>query len=167
MSNKNINCLLLFFTYDLQNFIIIMHKNLILLGIFLFIISCETTAPLTKITEILPEPTEKIIYQPDDNVSDKSEKVLNKKDTDIANIEVQEFRDIEDYVHKNISSVVLKYGDFNFSKKEEIYELHRYNAVKCRIFIQNSTSNQKIISITIYQIEDKKILSSYEKDLCN
>ena len=61
MSNKNINCLLLIFTYDLQNFIIIMYKNLILLGIFLLLIGCETTTPTTK---IIPEPSEKVIFIP-------------------------------------------------------------------------------------------------------
>lgn len=164
MSNKNINCLLLIFTYDLQNFRIIMNKNHILLGIFLFLIGCETTTPITKIKEVLPEPTEKIIYQPDENTSIENNEVLDDSDTEI---EILEFLGIENYIQKNISSVISTYGNFNFSKKEEIYELHRYNANKCRIFIQNNTSNKKIISITIFHIEDKKVFKTYEKDLCN
>ena len=164
MSNKNINCLLLFFTYDLQNFIIIMHKNLILKGIFLLLIGCETTAPITKIKEILPEPTEKVIYQPDENTSIANKEVLDETEIEI---EVQDFLEIENYIQKEISSVISTYGNFNFSKKEEIYELHRYNANKCRIFIQNNTSNKKIISITIFHIEEKKVLKNYKKDLCH
>ena len=164
MSNKNINCLLFIFTYDLQNFIIIMHKNLILIGIFLFLIGCETTAPITNIKEILPEPTEKIIYQPDENTSIENNELLDE--TEIA-IEVQDFLEIENYIQKDVSSVILKYGNFNFSKEEEKYELHRYNANRCRIFIQNSTSNKKIISVTIFHIEEKKVFKTYKKDLCN
>lgn len=164
MSNKNINCLLLFFTYDLQNFIIIMHKNLILKGIFLLLIGCETTAPITKIKEILPEPTEKVIYQPDENTSIANKEVLDETEIEI---EVQDFLAIENYIQKEISSVISTYGNFNFSKKDEIYELHRYNANKCRIFIQNNTSNKKIISITIFHIEEKKVLKNYKKDLCH
>jgi len=166
MSNKNINCLLFIFTYDLQNFIIIMHKNLILIGIFLFLIGCETTAPITKIKEILPEPTEKVIYQPDENTSIENTEVLDETEMEIE-ITVQDFLGIENYIQKDISSLISTYGNFNFSKKEEIYELHRYNANKCRIFIQNNTSNKKIISITIFHIEEKKVLKNYKKDLCN
>ena len=166
MSNKNINCLLFIFTYDLQNFIIIMHKNLILIGIFLFLIGCETTAPITKIKEILPEPTEKVIYQPDENTSIENKEVLDETEMEIE-IAVQDFLEIENYIQKDISSVVSTYGNFNFSKKEEIYELHRYNANKCRIFIQNNTSNKKVISITIFHIEVKNVLICYKNDLCN
>ncbi len=164
MSNKNINCLLFIFTYDLRNFIIIMHKNLILKGIFLLLIGCETTAPITKIKEILPEPTEKVIYQPDENTSIANKEVLDETEIEI---EVQDFLEIENYIQKEISSVISTYGNFNFSKKDEIYELHRYNANKCRIFIQNNTSNKKIISITIFHIEEKKVLKNYKKDLCH
>jgi len=164
MSNKNINCLLFIFTYDLQNFTITMLKNPIFFGFVLFLISCETTAPITKIKEILPEPTEKIIYQPDENTSIQNKEVLDKKDTEIK---VQDFLEIENFIQKDISSVISTYGNFNFSKKEEIFELHRYNANKCRIFIQNNTFNKKIISITIFHIEEKKALKTYKKDLCN
>jgi len=162
MSNKNINCLLYIFTYDLQNFIIIMYKNLILLGIFLLLIGCETITPTAK---IIPEPSEKVIYQPDENTTNEIEENLNSE-KNIA-IEMQDFTGIEDYIQKDISSVLLEYGSFNFSKKEEIYELHRYNADKCRIFIQNNTLNKKVVTITIFHIENKKFLTSYEKNLCH
>tara|TARA_B100001057_G_scaffold326312_1_gene326526 strand:+ start:750 stop:1175 length:426 start_codon:yes stop_codon:yes gene_type:complete len=141
-----------------------MLKNPIFFGFVLFLISCETTAPITKIKEILPEPTEKIIYQPDENTSIQNKEVLDKKDTEIK---VQDFLEIENFIQKDISSVISTYGNFNFSKKEEIFELHRYNANKCRIFIQNNTFNKKIISITIFHIEEKKALKTYKKDLCN
>ena len=141
-----------------------MHKNLILKGIFLLLIGCETTAPITKIKEILPEPTEKVIYQPDENTSIANKEVLDETEIEI---EVQDFLEIENYIQKEISSVISTYGNFNFSKKDEIYELHRYNANKCRIFIQNNTSNKKIISITIFHIEEKKVLKNYKKDLCH
>jgi len=162
MSNKNINCLLYIFTYDLQNFIIIMYKNLILLGIFLLLIGCETTTPTAK---IIPEPSEKVIYQPDEDTTNEIEENLNSENNII--IEMQDFTGIEDYIQKDISSVLLEYGSFNFSKKEEIYELHRYNADKCRIFIQNNTLNKKVVTITIFHIENKKFLTSYEKNLCH
>jgi hypothetical protein len=138
-----------------------MYKNLILLGIFLLLIGCETTTPTTK---IIHEPSEKVIYQPDEDTTNEIEENLNNE-KDIV-IEVQDFTDIEDYIQKDISSVLLKYGSFNFSKKEEIYELHRYNADKCRIFIQNNTLNKKVVTITIFHIENKKFLTSYEKNLC-
>lgn len=162
MSNKNINCLLYIFTYDLQNFIIIMYKNLILLGIFLLLIGCETTTPRTK---IIPEPSEKVIYQPDEDTTNEIEENLNSEKNIVT--EVQDFTGIENYIQKDISSVLLEYGSFNFSKKEEIYELHRYNADKCRIFIQNNTLNKKVVTITIFHIENKKFLTSYEKNLCH
>ena len=162
MSNKNINCLLLIFTYDLQNFIIIMYKNLILLGIFLLLIGCETTGPSTK---IIPELSEKVIYQPDEDIPNEIEENLNSEENKV--IEVQDFTGIEDYIQKDISSVLLEYGSFNFSKKEEIYELHRYNADKCRIFIQNNTLNKKVVTVTIFHIGNKKFFTSYEKKLCH
>ena len=162
MSNKNINCLLFIFTYDLQNFIIIMHKNLILLGIFLLLIGCETTTPTTQ---IIPEPSEKVIYQPDEDTTNEIEENLNNEKNIV--IEVEDFTGIEAYIQKDISSILLEYGSFNFSKKEEIYELHRYNADKCRIFIQNNTLNKKVVTITIFHIEKKKFFTSYEKNLCH
>ena len=110
------------------------------------------------------KPTEKVIYQPDENTSIANKEVLDETEIEI---EVQDFLAIENYIQKEISSVISTYGNFNFSKKEEIYELHRYNANKCRIFIQNNTSNKKIISITIFHIEEKKVLKNYKKDLCH
>ena len=139
-----------------------MYKNLILLGIFLLLIGCETTTPTTKIK---PEPSEKVIYQPDEDTTNEIEESLNNEKNIV--IEVQDFTGIEDYIQKDISSVLLEYGSFNFSKKEEIYELHRYNADKCRIFIQNNTLNKKVVTITIFHIENKKFLTSYEKNLCH
>ena len=91
-----------------------MHKNLILKGIFLLLIGCETTAPITKIKEILPEPTEKVIYQPDENTSIANKEVLDETEIEI---EVQDFLEIENYIQKEISSVISTYGNFNFSKK--------------------------------------------------
>ena len=115
-------------------------------------------------TKIIPEPSEKVIYQPNEDKTNEIEENLNNE-KDIV-IEVQDFTGIEDYIQKDISSVLLEYGSFNFSKKEEIYELHRYNADKCRIFIQNNTLNKKVVTITIFHIENKKFLTSYEKNLC-
>lgn len=139
-----------------------MYKNLILLGIFLLLIGCETTTPKTK---IIPEPSEKVIYQPDEDTTNEIEENLNNEKNIV--IEVEDFTGIEAYIQKDISSILLEYGSFNFSKKEEIYELHRYNADKCRIFIQNNTLNKKVVTITIFHIEKKKFFTSYEKNLCH
>ena len=139
-----------------------MYKNLILLGIFLLLIGCETTGPSTK---IIPEPSEKVIYQPDEDIPNEIEENLNSEKNII--IEMQDFTGIEDYIKKDISTVLLEYGSFNFSKKEEIYELHRYNAGKCRIFIQNNTLNKKVVTVTIFDIRNKKFFTSYEKKLCH
>ena len=78
-----------------------MHKNLILIGIFLFLIGCETTAPITKIKEILPEPTEKVIYQPDENTSIENKEVLDETEMEIE-IAVQDFLGIENYIQTMI-----------------------------------------------------------------
>ena len=108
---------------------------------------------------------EKDIWK-DENTSIENTEVLDETEMEIE-ITVQDFLGIENYIQKDISSLISTYGNFNFSKKEKIYELHRYNANKCRIFIQNNTSNKKIISITIFHIEEKKVLKNYKKDLCN
>ena len=60
-----------------------------------------------------------------------------------------------------------KYGDFNFSKLEQTFEFHRYNADGCRIFIQNYTSNKLIIHVTIYDLETNSVYEKYEKDKCS
>ena len=67
-----------------------MHKNLILLGIFLLLIGCETTSPTTK---IIPEPSEKVIYQPDEDTTNEIEENLNSEKNIV--IEVQDFTGIE------------------------------------------------------------------------
>ena len=76
MSNNVYNCLASFLAYDLNNFSKIMKFiALFLLGIF--VISCETTSPITT-PEIIPEPEQKIIYEPKEEVKVVEEKKDSK-----------------------------------------------------------------------------------------
>ena len=54
-----------------------MIKNLILLGVSILLISCETTSPISVKPEIVIEPSEKIIYQPEKSLpTEKVEEVV-------------------------------------------------------------------------------------------
>ena len=156
MSNNVYNCLASFLAYDLNNFSKIM-KFIALFLLGLFVISCETTSPITT-PEIIPEPEQKIIYEPKEEV-----KVIEEKE----DRKIKSFNNIKSYEGKKISTLLDKYGDFNFSKLEQTFEFHRYNADGCRIFIQNYTSNKLIIHITIYDLETNSVYEKYEKDKCS
>ena len=156
MSNNVYNCLASFLAYDLNNFSKIM-KFIALFLLCLFVISCETTSPITT-PEIIPEPEQKIIYDPKEEV-----KVIEEKE----DRKIKSFNNIKSYEGKKISTLLEKYGDFNFSKLEQTFEFHRYNADGCRIFIQNYTSNKLIIHITIYNLETNSVYEKYEKDKCS
>ena len=156
MSNNVYNCLASFLAYDLNNFSKIMKFiALFLLGMFVF--SCETTSPITT-PEIIPEPEQKIIYEPKEEV-----KVIEEKE----DRKIKSFNNIKSYEGKKISTLLEKYGDFNFSKLEQTFEFHRYNADGCRIFIQNYTSNKLIIHVTIYDLKTNSVYEKYEKDKCS
>ena len=73
MSNNVYNCLASFLAYDLNNFSKIM-KFIALFLLGMFVISCETTSPITT-PEIIPEPEQKIIYEPKEEV-----KVIEEKE---------------------------------------------------------------------------------------
>ena len=156
MSNNVYNCLANFLAYDLNNFSKIM-KFIALFLLGLFVISCETTSPITT-PEIIPEPEQKIIYEPKKEV-----KVIEEKE----DRKIKSFNNIKSYEGKKISTLLEKYGDFNFSKLEQTFEFHRYNADGCRIFIQNYTSNKLIIHVTIYDLETNSVYEKYEKDKCS
>ena len=156
MSNNVYNCLANFLAYDLNNF----SKTMKFIALFLlgmFVISCETTSPITT-PEIIPEPEQKIIYEPKEEVQVIEEKEEKK---------IKDFANIKSFEGKKISTLLEKYGDFNFSKLEQTFEFHRYNADGCRIFIQNYTSNKLIIHITIYDLEKNNVYEKYEKDKCS
>jgi len=156
MSNNVYNCLANFLAYDLNNFSKIM-KFIALFILGMFVISCETTSPITT-PEIIPEPEQKIIYEPKEEV-----KVIEEKE----DRKIKSFNNIKSYEGKKISTLLAKYGDFNFSKLEQTFEFHRYNADGCRIFIQNYTSNKLIIHITIYDLETNSVYEKYEKNKCS
>ena len=156
MSNNVCNCLGCFLAYDLNNFSKIM-KFIALFLLGMFVISCETTSPITT-PEIIPEPEQKIIYEPKEEV-----KVIEEKE----DRKIKSFNNIKSYEGKKISTLLEKYGDFNFSKLEQTFEFHRYNADGCRIFIQNYTSNKLIIHVTIYDLETNSVYEKYEKDKCS
>ena len=155
MSNNVYNCLANFLAYDLNNFSKIM-KFIALFLLGMFVISCETTSPITT-PEIIPEPEQKIIYEPKEEVQVIEEKEEKK---------IKNFANIKSFERKKISTLLEKYGDFNFSKLEQTFEFHRYNADGCRIFIQNYTSNKLIIHVTIYDLETNIVYEKYEKDKC-
>ena len=156
MSNNVYNCLASFLAYDLNNFSKIM-KFIALFLLGMFVISCETTSPITT-PEIIPEPEQKIIYEPKEKV-----KVIEEKE----DRNIKSFVNIKSFEGKKISTLIEKYGDFNFSKLEQTFEFHRYNADGCRIFIQNYTSNKLIIHVTIYDLETNSVYEKYEKDKCS
>ena len=156
MSNNVYNCLANFLAYDLNNFSKIM-KFIALFLLGMIVISCETTSPITT-QEIIPEPEQKIIYEPKEEV-----KVIEEKEEK----KIKDFANIKSFEGKKISTLLEKYGDFNFSKLEQTFEFHRYNADGCRIFIQNYTSNKLIIHVTIYDLKTNSVYEKYEKDKCS
>ena len=156
MSNNVYNCLANFLAYDLNYFSKIM-KFIALFLLGMFVISCETTSPITT-PEIIPEPEQKIIYEPKEEVQVIEEKEEKK---------IKDFANIKSFEGKKISTLLKKYGDFNFSKLEQTFEFHRYNADGCRIFIQNYTSNKLIIHVTIYDLETNSVYEKYEEEKCS
>jgi len=123
----------------------------------LLVISCETTSPITS-PEIIPEPEQKIIYEPKEEVQIVEEKEERK---------IKDFSNIKSFEGKKVSFLQEQYGDFNFSKLEQTFEFHRYNAEGCRIFIQNYTSNKLIINITIYDLQTGSVYDQYNHNLCS
>ena len=121
------------------------------------VISCETTSPITS-PEIIPEPEQKIIYEPKEEVQVIEEKEERK---------INDFTNINSFEGKKITSLQEQYGDFNFSKLEQTFEFHRYNAGSCRVFIQNYTSSKLIIHITIYDLETNSVYEKYEEEKCS
>ena len=121
------------------------------------VISCETTSPIAS-PEIIPEPEQKIIYEPKEEVQAVEEKEQRK---------IKDFSNIKSFEGKKIATLQEQYGDFNFSKIEQTFEFHRYNAGGCRVFIQNYTSNKLIIHITIYDLETNSVYEKYEEDKCS
>ena len=121
------------------------------------VIGCETTSPITT-PEIIPEPEQKIIYEPKEEVQVIEEKEERK---------IKDFSNIKSFEGKKVSSLQEQYGDFNFSKLEQTFEFHRYNAGGCRVFIQNYTSNKLIIHITIYDLETNSVYEKYEEEKCS
>ena len=121
------------------------------------VISCETTSPITK-PEIIPEPEQKIIYEPKEEVQVIEEKEERK---------IKDFSNIKSFEGKKVSSLQEQYGDFNFSKLEQTFEFHRYNAEGCRIFIQNYTSNKLIVHITNYDLETNNVYEQYDEKKCS
>ena len=121
------------------------------------VISCETTSPITS-PEIISEPEQKIIYEPKEEVQ-----VIEEKDER----KIKDFSNIKSFEGKTIATLQEQYGDFNFSKLEQTFEFHRYNAGGCRVFIQNYTSNKLIIHITIYDLETNSVYEKYEEEKCS
>ncbi len=156
MSNNVCNCLAYFLAYDLSNFLKIM-KFIILFLMGMLVISCETTSPIAS-PEIIPEPEQKVIYEPKEEVQIIEEKEERK---------IKDLINIKSFEGKKIASLQEQYGDFNFSKLEKTFEFHRYNAGGCRIFIQNYTSNKLIIHITIYDLGTNIVYEKYEEEKCS
>ena len=131
-------------------------RFIILFILNVLVISCETTSPITS-PKIIPEPEQKIIYEPKEEVQIIEEKEQRK---------IKDFSNIKSFEGKKISSLKEQFGDFNFSKLEQTFEFHRYNAEGCRIFIQNYSNNKIIIHITIYKLETKKTYNQYQEEVC-
>ena len=127
---------------------------LFLLGVL--VIGCETTSPIAS-PDLIPEPEQKIIYEPKEEVQ-----VIEEEER-----KIKDFANIKSFEGKKVSSLQEKYGDFNFSKLEQTFEFHRYNVGSCRVFIQNYTSNKLIIHITIYDLETNNVYEKYEEEKCS
>ena len=127
---------------------------LFLLGVL--VIGCETTSPIAS-PDLIPEPEQKIIYEPKEEVQ-----VIEEEER-----KIKDFANIKSFEGKKVSSLQEKYGDFNFSKLEQTFEFHRYNVGSCRVFIQNYTSNKLIIHITIYDLETNSVYEKYEEEKCS
>ena len=86
-----------------------MIKNLILLGVSILLINCETTSPVSIKPEIVIEPSEKIIYQPEKSLpTEKVEEVVVN--------EIQDFTGIENYQQKPVSSIIsIKWAPISLS----------------------------------------------------
>jgi hypothetical protein len=137
-----------------------MIRNLLLALSVFFIISCETASHNNK-PKIMPEPKKEVIYTPKEELLDNE---VEEEDT--PKVTYKDFSGIEDFQFKHLSSLKLKYGNFSFSKMEMNYEFHRYNADKCRVFIQNNTNDKKIIQITIFNLETNNTYKSYSRINC-
>tara|TARA_Y100000768_G_scaffold382428_1_gene362735 strand:- start:140 stop:553 length:414 start_codon:yes stop_codon:yes gene_type:complete len=136
-----------------------MHK--ILLALSILIVSCETTSQNEK-PKIIPEPKKEIIYNPEKDLITSEDDIIEEE----TQINFKDFTGIKDFQYKQLNSLISKYGDFNFSKFEMYFEFHRYNAGKCRIFIQNNSDDKRIIQITIFNLENKNIYENYSKINC-
>ena len=121
-----------------------------------FVIGCETTSPITS-PKIIPEPEKKVIYEP----KEEAQVIVENEESKVKN-----FKNIKSFEGKKLTALMDKYGNFNFSKLEQTFEFHRYNAESCRIFIQNYTSNKIIIHITIYNLGTKKTYNQYQEESC-
>ena len=126
-------------------------KSFIIILLLIITVSCETTDVEEKV--IKPEPVPKIIYAPEVEETIENEEII------------EHFKDIELFLNKPLNDLILKYGKADFSKIEKIYEFHRFNTDNCRIFIQNKSSDKKIINITIYNYKDNSFIEMYSKDL--
>ena len=95
-------------------------KFIILLLLGVLVISCETTSPITS-PEIIPEPEQKIIYEPREKVQVIEEKEERK---------IKNFANIKSFEGKKITSLKEQYGDFYFSKLDNfqhyIYETQMF-----------------------------------------
>ena len=119
----------------------------------LITVSCEITDVEEKLKK--PEPVPKIIYTPAvEEIVEENEEI------------VEHFKDIELFLNKPLNDLILKYGKADFTRIEKNYEFHRYNADNCRVFIQNKSSDKKIINITIYNYKDNSFIEMYSRDLC-
>jgi hypothetical protein len=125
-------------------------KFIIIFILSVLIISCETTSPITN-------PEQKIIYKPKEETQVIEEKEERK---------IKDFSNIKSFEGKKITSLQEQYGDFNFSKLEQTFEFHRYNAEGCRIFVQNYSKNKIIIHVTIYNLKTKKTYDEYQEEVC-
>ena len=126
---------------------------------FLFgvlVIGCETTSPITS-PKVIPEPEKKVIYEP----KEEALVIVENEESKVKN-----FKNIKSFEGKKLTALMDKYGNFNFSKLEQTFEFHRYNAENCRIFIQNYTSNKIIVHITIYNLGTKKTHNQYQEESC-
>lgn len=117
----------------------------LILAIFaLFLMSCEMNSV-----------NKTVIYEPKKEAPTEEE------------IVTKDLSGIETFQNQPIASLLGSYGKPDFTKLETAYEFHRYNAINCRIFIQNNTNDKKIVNITIYNFQKNTFAKKFDLNFCS
>ena len=122
----------------------ISQNKLILLsfGIFLILISCETTKQTSvKIKEIAEKTTEIIDLGP-------------------------KFELITTYQNKQVNNFVKDFGNFDLIRNDGELNFQRLDKGSCRVFVQSTNTTGNINSILIFHLKKKKFYPQFNLKKC-